>query len=104
MMDGALDRLLARYGQTVAVNGAAGRAFLQPVLERREDWKQTLPTPLGTVRQDRFLYLGEAGLPLETGGVVEWRGVTYEVQAAHAVYVGDRLSHWWGVLRLEDGV
>lgn len=105
MLDGAFTGLLERYGQAVQVerDGAAltGRAFLQPVLERREDWVQALPTPLGVVRKDRFLYLGEPGLPLEHGDRVVCRGGSYRVQAAQAVYVGERLSHWWGVLGAE---
>ena len=108
MMTGVLTGLLARYGQAVAVERrdtgetAAGRAFLQPILDRREDWKQRRPTPLGLARKDRFLYLGEPGLPLSMGNKVTSLGVDYEVQAAQPIRVGENLSHWWAVLRVRD--
>ena len=55
-MTGTWGRILARYGQSVTLRRGeeerACRAFLQPVRERREDWYQELPTPLGTVRRD----------------------------------------------------
>ena len=48
-MTGAWGRILDKYGQRVAVvrDGAEilCRAFLQPALETREDWFQSLPTP-----------------------------------------------------------
>lgn len=106
----SFERILERYGQKVDVYygesrvGVPARAFLQPVLERREDWKQEVPSPLGMARQDRFLYMGEAGVPLDGigEGFLMCRGVRYEVQAAQAVYVGKELSHWWAVLRIRD--
>lgn len=105
MLEGTFLRLLDRYGQAVRVERkgetADGRAFLQPVLERREDWVQVLPTPLGLERKDRFLYLGEPGLGLEAGDRVVCRGERYRVQAAQPVRIGERVSHWWGVLRAE---
>ena len=102
MMTGVFQGLLDRYGQSVTVqNGttqetAAGRAFLQPILDRREDWKQ------GLARKDRFLYLGEPDLPLSMGDKVTCLGVDYEVQAAQAIRVGEMLTHWWAVLRVRD--
>lgn len=108
MMEGILQGLLDRYGQRVTVlrNGekttALGRAFLQPILDRREDWKQRRPSPLGLTRRDRFLYLGEPDLPLGMGDKVTCLGVDYEVQAAQPIRVGETLSHWWAVLRIRD--
>lgn len=101
--DQAFSSLLSRYGQAVTLTAGGedprqGQAFLQPVLERREDWKQVLPTPLGSLRQERFLYLGEPGLPLHEGDTVVWRQMRYEVRTAQPVYVGEVLSHWWAVL------
>lgn len=107
MMEGAFLRLLARYGQPVSVrrgDGSAGdgMAFLQPILDRREDWKQRRPTPLGLARQDRFLYLGEPKLAVAMGDVIACLGVEYLVQAAQPIQVGESLSHWWAVLRVRD--
>ena len=77
-MTGAWGRILAQYGQSVTLRRGEEergcRAFLQPVRERREDWYQELPTPLGTVLRDQWLYLGPPELSLEeTNGLcVEW--------------------------------
>ena len=54
-----LEGLLERYGQAVTLHpageGAAVevRAFVQPVRERGEGWRDTLPTPLGLRRRER---------------------------------------------------
>ena len=100
-MTGTWGRILARYGQSVTLRRGeeerACRAFLQPVRERREDWYQELPTPLGTVRRDQWLYLGPPELSLEeTNGLcVEWNGLRFAVRAAQPV--------WWALLAVEDG-
>lgn len=101
-MDG-FGQILARYGQDVTVRYGDGRperaarAFLQPIVERREDWRQEMPTPLGIVRRGRFLYLGEPGVELTGCEELEWNGEQFRVQAVEAIYVGGRLSHWWAV-------
>lgn len=111
MTAGAFDEILRRYGQTVELHydgdetGVAVRAFLQPILEQGAGKWKDLPTPLGRARQDRFLYLGDPSAPLEAlkeTGWVAWRGQEFTVQAAQPVYVGQRLSHWWAVLRPRD--
>ena len=106
MMDREWRGILAKYGQDVTVcqnreeAGVVLRAFLQPVLEKKTP--QTLPTPLGRRREDRFLYLGPPDTPLTAGlSLVRWMGQDYEVQSAHPV--GTRsVSHWWAVLRPRD--
>ena len=96
MTGGVLRGLLKRYGQTVCLHSGGGqevqtRAFLQPVLDRRED-------------RDRFLYLGPPDAPLEglEEGWLQWNGRKYEIMQAQPIYVGRRLSHWWGLLRPRD--
>ena len=97
--------ILSRYGQPVTVylprqeEGAQTRAIVQPVLTGGED--QRVPSPLGLRREDRFLYLGPAKAAL-SGGDGSWLScgkMRYEVETAQAVYVGERVSHWWAVLR-----
>ena len=108
-MTGTWGRILARYGQSVTLRRGeeerACRAFLQPVRERREDWYQELPTPLGTVRRDQWLYLGPPELSLEeTNGLcVEWNGLRFAVRAAQPVCVGKETLYWWALLAVEDG-
>lgn len=96
--------ILNRYGQELTVENEGGRtsvrAFLQPVLERGQE--QSVPTPLGLRREDRFLYLGPAELELTAGeSWVCWNGQDYEVQSAHPVG-GTKPHHWWAVLRPVD--
>lgn len=95
--------ILARYGQQVVLreNGesSALRAFVQPALDRGRE--QTLPTPLGLGRQDRFLYLGPAGHPLSLDTLVEWQGREYRVQSAHLMGEGV-CPHWWAMLFPRD--
>ena len=90
MTGGVLRGLLKRYGQTVCLHSGGGqevqtRAFLQPVLDRREDRWQSLPTPLGEARRDRFLYLfGCPGLRGWRGaGSVEWAEIRDNAGPAH---------------------
>lgn len=100
------DRVLERYGRDVAVCDPAGaektgKAFVRPILGRdRRDGEDTM-TPLGEVRRERYLYLGEAALDL-TGlrgrGYVALDGRAFDIRRAEAIYVGGRLTHWWAVL------
>ena len=88
-------------GLRLAGPGGAGRRGDR----RREDWYQELPTPLGTVRRDQWLYLGPPELSLEeTNGLcVEWNGLRFAVRAAQPVCVGEETLYWWALLAVEDG-
>ena len=108
-MSGTFETLLAKYGQSVTLYRREGeketiRAFLQPVTERRETWRQTEPSPMGTVRKDRFLCLTGTDTPLENleDGYLEWRDLRLRVSAAQPVYIGHTVSHWWAILTVED--
>ncbi len=103
------ERLAAAWGRTVELHpagaeaGVTVKAFLQPVRER--SGRQFRPTPAGVVREDRFLYLGPAGVPL-SGGDGSWLscgGTRYKVLAGHGVFAGAVCSHWRAVLRPGEG-
>lgn len=102
----AVEDILRRYGQEMTVcAGPEGpetpvRAMLQPIRANRREEEQVLPTPLGRRREDRFLYLGQAEVPLKagTGAFLRWREEQYAVQSAQPIYLGKELSHWWAVL------
>lgn len=104
---GVFAGLLRQYGQEVELcregetAGVRCKAFVQPVLEHRE---QALPTPLGQVRQDRWLYLGGPAYELAAGEncYVLWQGQEYEAVTAQPVYWGDEIHHWWAILRRRD--
>lgn len=104
-MEQEWNNILARFGQEVILrrDGADSslRAFVQPALDRSRD--QEAATPLGLGRQERFLYLGPAGQPLDPDTLVEWKGREYRVQSAHMVGEGV-CPHWWAMLYPRDEV
>lgn len=105
MMDAAWAALLAKYGQRVVLHQGDStvdaRAFLQPIREKGQ--AQSLPSPLGWQREDRFLYLGDPNHPLsDHGDWVEFDETGYAVVSAHPVHVGNSVSHIWAVLRPRD--
>ena len=103
-MTGAWGRILSRYGQEVTVcqggKETACRAFLQPALETGTDRVQRLPTPLGEIRRDRWIYLGPPETPLTdlADGYVLWNGTRFDLRAAQPVCVGEETVYWWGLL------
>lgn len=101
MTKGAFSRILARYGQDVTIytqdapRGIRTRAFFQP--QRDKGTEQSVPTPLGWVKQDRFLYLGPADIPLDDACKVKVGEEVYQARSVQPIYVGERLTHWWAV-------
>ena len=105
MMDAAWAALLTKYGQRVVLHQGDStvdtHAFLQPIREKGQ--AQSLPSPLGWQREDRFLYLGDPNHPLsDHGDWVEFEGAGYAVVSAHPVHVGNSVSHILAVLRPRD--
>lgn len=104
-MDG-VKTLLRRHGrQARLVSGGtetAGLAMVQPLLDRDDQW---IPTPLGRMRGDRFLYIGEPALPVDElgeAGYVVWEGQAYEVVTAQPVRLGGKLLYRWAVLTVRE--
>ena len=102
-------RILSRYGQTVTLCRPGGeeiscKAFLQPAMERGADFFQQLPTPLGLVRQDRWICLGGPEMALDElgDGYLAWNGQTFAVRSAQPVYLGEELVYWWGLLAVRE--
>lgn len=97
-MTGWVDRILARYGQEVAVEREGRtetvRAFLQPITERSEDGPE--PWAIGRLDRRLWLYLGKTDL--EAGDAVSWNGRRFRVRSGRPHYIGDRLCHWRAVL------
>lgn len=94
--------VLAQYGQEVTLSQpqaqpAAVRTFLQPILDRKE---QFVPSPLGARREERWLYLGPPEPSVAAGEtIVFWGTREFTVDSARQVWAGDGPSHWWAVLR-----
>lgn len=102
-MRAEFERVLARYGQRVLLTGKDGgertvRAFLQPVLKRREKLPVTA-TPLGAVSDARWLYIGSGRQPVAPGDRVDCGGLRLTVQEARAVCWEDTPCYHWAILR-----
>lgn len=102
-MEAEFDAVLTKLGRSVTVESTGGettqvRALIQPVRDRGEE--QSRPSPLGGLRQDRFLYMGQAHVPLEDGGAVEEEGARYRIVSAHPIRSGGgETAYWWALLR-----
>ena len=103
-MKARFEKLLARYGQSITVTdrrtgeAAAGKAFVQPVLKRREEVPVAV-TALGGVSEERWLYLGSAGMALSPGDTVETGGMAFAVQEVRTVWWKDDALYRWAMLR-----
>lgn len=93
-----LVRALARWGQTVTVNGEALRAFLQPV-EQREKAAPYDAHPLGPIDDRLWVYIGLK--EVAPGDVIAWNGRSFTVRDSRPWYLGNTLSHWWATLETE---
>lgn len=99
----SFEKILARYGSPVTIHsdgtepGVAAMALIQPARDRE---RQSVASPLGWRRKERWLYLGEPDVPLEVGadGFVRAGGREFEVYSARRVDLGRETCHWWGIL------
>ena len=89
-------RVLKRWGRSVVVHTGTQRrvckAFFQPM--KADGTQQSVPSALGQVMQDRFLYLGAADVPLDTNARVEVNGERLRVEQANPVFLGQEIHHW----------
>ncbi|MDE7260464.1 MAG: hypothetical protein K2N78_00120 [Oscillospiraceae bacterium] len=104
-MRARLERIMERYGQTVTLIPRGGealetRAFLQLILRERTD-PPVAVTPLGPVSEQRWLYIGRAGVNVSVGDRMSFGEVRLVVQEARPVYWQDETLYQRAVLRLE---
>lgn len=94
------------HGQEISVvrresgEEAAVRGFLQPLLKEREDPPATV-TPLGVVNEQRWLYIGPAGLKLDAGDRMRCGDVRLIVQEAMTVRFREEALYCRAILRQE---
>lgn len=102
LMQGSFSRILSRHGQDMTVytqatpQGTCVRAFFQPMHEKGTE--QSVPSPLGRVKQDRFLYLGPPAPSLDESSLVKVDSQVLQVQATHLIYAGAQPVYRWAVL------
>lgn len=100
----------ARQGMDLVVTGAGNtagrevRGYISPIdaADPEKFHKNTRP---GRVNGEKYLLIAEPAAIVqgEMGLTVTAAGKVYEVLRAEPVYVGGRLGHWEGVLRLKGG-
>ena len=95
----ALERALRDYGQAATIRhgetATACRAFLQPVLPKRQEEPRE-DTTLGSVDARRWVYIGTA--EVARYDTVEGCGMSFLVKEATPVYLGDTILYWHAVL------
>ena len=101
-----LEQILERYGQAVALTPRDSgetmeiRAFLQPVLKEKSEPPAAV-TPLGPVCEQRWLYIGRAGVDVAVGDRMRCGEERLIVQEVQPVYWQDEVLYRRAVLRRE---
>ena len=105
-MRARLEGLMETCGQSVTLTRLETgdtvplRAFLQPILKRREALP-AVPTPLGAVSSQRWLYIGSGRQEISPGDRAACGAERLVVQEARAVGWQDETFYQWAVLRPE---
>lgn len=101
-------RLIERYGQRVeavtedGVSSGSYRAFIQPVRYKNKMYLNDVESPIGTVSENYYLYIGPADVQLkENEGRVIIRSDSMRCTAerAESVYLGTEPIYVWAILR-----
>lgn len=101
-MNRQLQSILSRNGQLLTltkINGetAVVRAFLQPIRKKQEDAPIAV-TPLGSVSQQRWLYIGSSENEILSGDRVDCHDLALQVQEVQAVYLGSNILYYRALL------
>lgn len=105
-MRARLEEMTRSFGQTITLISrkswceARFRAFLQPILKKREDLPVTA-TPLGAVNDQRWLYVGPAAQEILEGDTVYLDDIHLTVQEVTAVYFRGEVLYNRAILRQE---
>ena len=97
---------MEQYGQTVALVPRDGgealetRAFVQPFLKKQEE-PPVAVTPLGPVSEQRWLYIGQAGVEVRAGDRLSCGKTRLVVQEVQSVYWQDEVLYRRAILRRE---
>ena len=96
--------ILEQYGQQVTLCRDGEETAVKALVQPRREWDraQQVPGPEGLRRQDRFLYLGPPGQPLDWDTRVKWQGLELRVLSAHQAGQGV-CPYWRAVLTPGEG-
>jgi hypothetical protein len=94
-----VEEILSRYGQTVSIcrgtESVSARAFVQLTGETGHAAPYQVTT-LGTMDDRTWRILTRQDL--QDGDTVVWNGGEYTVETCWPVYLGEKLSHWQGIM------
>lgn len=101
-------RLLERYGQRVCAIGEDGsrssyfRAFVQPVRYKNKMYLNAVESPIGTVSENYYLYIGPYDVHLngeEERTTIETDTMVCTVERAENVFLDNEILYIWAILR-----
>lgn len=106
-------RLINRYGQTVYAELESGqtsmryKAFVQPVRYKNKMYLNAVESPIGTVSENYYLYVGPYDCQLNSAEEpvkIHTDIMTCTVERTECVFLDDEILYIWAILRrvIED--
>ncbi len=106
-------KLLNRYGQTVFAETESGersvnyKAFVQPVRYKNKMYLNAVESPIGTVSENYYLYVGPYDVQLTAINEpvsINTAIMRCTVERAECVFLDDEILYIWAILRrvIED--
>ena len=101
-------RLLNKYGQPVTAVSDDGwssggyYAFVQPVRYKNKMYLNDVESPIGTVSENYYLYVGPADVILkgrEGRTEITTKIMACTVERSESVFLGDEILYNWAILR-----
>ena len=98
-----VDGEIGRYGSAVTIcqdgRRVEARAFVEPLRYRNKIYIGGECRPLGALRREKYLYVGQTTHPLkENSSVIESHGEKYLVKRCETYYVKDTSVYEWAIL------
>ena len=108
-----IKRLINRYGQTVCAETESGerspdyKAFVQPVRYKNKMYLNAVESPIGTVSENYYLYVGPYDVQLNSVNEpvnIHTAIMTCTVERTECVFLDDEILYIWAILRrvIED--
>ena len=106
-------RLMTRYGQTVHAETESGersadyKAFVQPVRYKNKMYLNAVESPIGTVSENYYLYVGPYDVQLERSDEtvsIHTAIMSCTVERTECVFLNNEILYIWAILRrvIED--
>lgn len=96
-----LDSMLRRYGTRVEITGDGGTktvlGFFHPVTSTSQQSMQKEATPLGTLSQGQYTYIGPADTPIREGDMLHVGGKQYLLRRCEVYIYQDQPLYQWGL-------